>query len=818
MLRLANSCYRRQRSFAEDNAVPARGDIRLRSAVLALAVSASAGAGMAATAAPALIHAQQAAPERRQVAATAYARAEQFLPWNAEKLTSGTSVEPRWLEGGRFWYRNQRFGGHEFVLVDPAARTRRPAFDHDRLAAALSEASDESYEATNLPFDEFRFSGSGMSEIRFWSGRYERWDCDLGSYLCAGPDSVAESTGQIAAPGGEIAVFSRDENLWLREVASGSDGAVRRLSTDGEPHWGYGVAPEGCCREITNRRADFDPPPVAEWSPDGRRIATHRYDERGVEELHLLEAATGRPLLHSYRYALPGDSIVPTWTLHLFDAESGASVQAAYDPVPGYFAGSDTTWHSVQWSPAADRVYFSHHSRDFKSQTLVEVDAATGDARTVIVETGDTWVELNQLRTPYNWRVLNNGGEFIWFSERDGWGHLYLHDLATGAQKNRITEGPWLVVQLLWVDESARQVYFTGVGREAGRDPYFHHLYRASLDGGEVVLLSPENMHHQIAVSPDGRYFVDSYSTRSIPPATVVRDQSGRPVMTVEEADISPLLEAGWTPPERFSVKARDGVTDLYGYLWLPPDMQEGELYPVIDYIYPGPQIGPIRYPGFTSGPRGQGHALAQLGFITFAIDALGTPYRSKAFHESYYENMRDNGIPDHVAALKALALAYPVDLDRVGIFGHSGGGFSSTAAILSHPGFFKVAVSGAGNHDQRGYHFPWGEKYHGLLAKNPDGTDSYDAQANQNIADNLEGKLLLHYGTLDDNVHPNMTLLVADALIEANKSFDMLVFPNRNHGYAREPYLIRRTWDYFVEHLMGADPPVNYKIADPGS
>ncbi len=768
-------------------------------------------AAIALAAAPPGAHAQSRPHAPDAVTASEYARAEQFLFWNAEKLTSGATVAPRWVDADRFWYRNQVFGGHEFIMVDATARTRAPAFDHDRLAAALSEASDESHEATDLPFDEFEFNDSGG--IRFWTDTYERWDCDVGAYRCTGPDSVAQATHEIEYSGGGRAVFSRDENLWVRDTDTDEE---RQLSTDGEPHWGYGVAPEGCCSEISNRRRGFRPPPVAEWSPDGRRIATHRYNEQDVESLHLLETATGRPVLHSYRYALPGDSIVPTWELYVFDAETGASVKADYDPVPGYFGSADTTWHATQWSPDGGRVWFSHHSRDFKNQTLVEVDAETGAARKVIFESGDTWVELNQLRTPYNWRVLDNGTEFVWFSEREGWGHLYLHDLATGEMKNRITQGSWLVVQLLAVDEDARQVYFTAVGREPGRDPYQHHLYRASLDGGGVTLLSPEDMHHDVTVSPDGRHFVDTYSTRATAPVTVLRDRSGRAVMTVEEADIGPLLEAGWEPPVRFSAKARDGVTDVYGFLWLPAKMEEGMVYPVIDYIYPGPQIGPIRSPGFTTGPRGQGHALAQLGFITFAVDAMGTPYRSKAFHESYYGDMRDNGIPDHVSALKALALRYPIDIDRVGIFGHSGGGFSSTDAILSFPDFFKVAVSGAGNHDQRGYHFPWGEKYHGLLERYPDGTDSFDSQANQNIASNLKGKLLLHYGSLDDNVHPNMTLLVADALIEANKTFDMLVFPNRNHGYAREPYLIRRTWDYFVEHLMGAAPPADYKIVQP--
>ena len=762
------------------------------------------------------VSAQESTPYRPEaVTATEYARAEQFLFFNAPRLTSGTEVTPRWVSSDRFWYRNQVFGGHEFIMIDASARTRSPVFDHDRLAAALSVAADTSYEADNLPFDELELRDGS---IRFHTADTSRWDCDIVTYTCAGPDSIPRVTNEIVSPDGSLAAFSRDENLWVRETAGGAEsGAERRLSTDGEADYGYGVLPEGCCTEITLRRQGFAPPPVAEWSPDGSRIATHRYDERGVEQLHLLEAATGRPVLHSYRYALPGDSIIPTWTMHVFDAASGAHVAADKDPVPGYFAGPDTAWVNVQWNAAGDRVYFTHHSRDFKTQTLVEVDAATGATRDVIVETGPTYVELNQFTAlPLNWRVLDNGREVVWWSERDGWGHLYLYDLATGQPKTRITSGSWLVLELLHVDDVARAVWFTAVGRESGEDPYHRHLYRASLDGGGVTRLSVESANHDVSVSPDGRYFVDTYSTRATAPVTVLRDRAGQPFMTVEQADIDPLLEAGWEPPVRFRAKARDGVTDVYGYLFLPPHRVEGVVYPVVDYVYPGPQIGPIRSAGFTAGPRGQGHAYAELGFVGFVVDAIGTPFRSKAFHDGYYGNMGDNGIPDHISALKELALTHPIDIERVGIFGHSGGGFASTDAILRHPDFFKVAVSGAGNHDNRGYHFPWGEKYQGLLTENDDGTDSYDPQANQNLAANLKGKLLLHYGTLDDNVHPNMTILVAQQLIEHNRDFDMLVFPNRNHGYAREPYLIRRTMDYFVEHLMGSTPPEGYEIREP--
>ena len=319
-------------------------------------------------------------------------------------------------------------------------------------------------------------------------------------------------------------------------------------------------------------------------------------------------------------------------------------------------------------------------------------------------------------------------------------------------------------------------------------------------------------------MSPSGRYFVDQYGTMESEPVAVLRNTTGRVLLTLETADFSKLLAMGWHYPEHFTALARDGVTPVHGFLYFPSDFDESASYPVVDYIYPGPQVGPIRSRQASVSPAGNAAALAELGFVVFVIDAMGTPVRNKAFHDAYYGNMRDNGIPDHIAALRQLGSRYPqLDLDRVGIFGHSGGGFSSTDALLSYPDFFKVAVSTAGNHDNRSYNFTWGEKYHGLLVENPDGTDSFDSQANQNLAKNLEGKLLLMYGTLDDNVHPNANLLVIDELIKHNKDFDLLVLPNRNHGFANEPYVVRRTWDYFVRHLRGETPPEQYRIVRPG-
>jgi len=759
-----------------------------------------------------------------QVTATDYARAESFLGWNASNLVTGDQVVPVWLEGDRFWYRNHLRDGHEFVLVDPGRSTRSLAFDHHRLAAALSVAADTSYVGTKLPFQEFEFA-EGEGEIRFYLADSVRWSCDTRAYRCSGPDTVPKpSVTETASPDGRWVAFEREENLWIREVESGEE---VQLTSDGEEDFGYAVQPEGCCGVVTGRRQNREQPPVLAWSPDSRRIATHRFDERKVREMALLETHVEGPILHTYHNALPGDSVIPTYQIHLFDLESRTGVGAQEPPqemvntsccgLLGFLPPDEIIWKDAKWGSGSEEFFFTYGHRSFDTLRLVEMDAATGATRVILTETSPTYVEMNARSGGLpNWRVVNENREVIWFSERDGWGHLYRFDAATGELLNRITQGPWMVLDLLEVDEAAGWIYFTGVGREEGRDPYYRHLYRVRMDGSGLQLLTPEDADHEVTFSPSGRFVVDKFSTPTSEPVTVLRRAEGTRVLSLEEADFSALLETGWEWPVPFTVKARDGVTELFGFLYLPTHFDPEGSYPVVDYIYPGPQMGPIGYRQASSGARGNGRALAELGFIVFTIDAMGTPLRHKAFHDAYYGNMGDNGILDHIHALRQLAVRYPMDLDRVGIFGHSGGGFSSTDALLRYPGFFKVAVSSAGNHDNRSYDYTWGEKYQGLWKKNEDGTDTFDSQANQELAKKLEGHLLLMYGTLDDNVHPNANLLVIDELIKHNKDFDLIVLPNRNHGYANEPYVIRRSWDYFVRHLLGKEPPREYEIRRP--
>jgi dipeptidyl aminopeptidase/acylaminoacyl peptidase len=352
-----------------------------------------------------------------------------------------------------------------------------------------------------------------------------------------------------------------------------------------------------------------------------------------------------------------------------------------------------------------------------------------------------------------------------------------------------------------------------GQGFETGRDPYFEHLYRVGLDGRGWTLLTPENANHSVTLAPDGAAFIDTYSTPDTPPVTVLRDRDGRELVVLERADVSRLLETGWRPPTPVTMKGRDGTTDIYGLMFTPTDLDSTASYPIIDYIYPGPQSGSVGSRSF-SPARGDHQALAELGFVVVAIDGMGTPGRSKAFHDTYYGDMGDNTLPDQVTGIQQLARRYPwIDVERVGIWGHSGGGFATAAAMFRYPDFFTVGIAESGNHDNRNYEDDWGERYQGLLVEQ-NGSDNYAEEANQTHAANLKGHLLLAHGGMDSNVPPYNTYLVVDALIKANKDFDLLIFPNAGHGYGRDSmYMMRRRWDYFVRHLLGAEPPKEYQF-----
>ena len=743
---------------------------------------------------------QQQIPVR--LTADDYARAEQFLRNNTAPLVFGASVRPVWLPDDRFWYPNATPEGNEFVLVDPATQTRERAFDHERLAGALSSAADTTYTPFDLPFNQFEFSDDGQSVI--FDVRSQTFTCDIQNYNCTvrSSDGSTSRRNEVVSPDGKRAVFICDFNLWIRDLDTGRE---TRLTTDGVEDYGYATNNAGW-----TKRDD----PVVLWSPNSDKIATFQHDGRGVGEMYLVSTNVGHPRLEAWKYPLPEDSVIFRIDRVVIHVDGPRIVRLQMPPdqhrstVCDHIVCRGDGWTDVSWSPDGSELAFVSSSRDHKEARLRVADPETGRVREVLEETVETFFESG-FRTA-NWRALFGSNEVIWYSQQSDWGHLYLHDLGTGRLKNPITNGDWNVLQVLRIDEDYRTIYFLGAGREPG-DPYFQYLYRVGLDGGEVELLTSEAANHEVTLSPSGNYFVDSYSTPVDPPITVLRDRDGHAVVQLEEANISRLLDMGWQPPTPITVKARDGETDIFGLVYKPTNFDPSISYPIINYIYPGPQTGSVGSRSF-SPSRSDKQSLAELGFVVVEVDAMGTPMRSKSFHAAYYGNMGDNGLPDQMAAIRELAGRYEwMDIDRVGIYGHSGGGFASTDAILRYPDFYKVAVSGAGNHDNRNYEDDWGEKWQGLLETNPDGTTNYDNQANQLLAENLKGKLLLAHGTMDNNVPMYNTLLVVDALIAANKDFDLLLFPNRGHGFGNEPYMLRRRWDYFVRHLKGAEPPPEY-------
>jgi dipeptidyl aminopeptidase/acylaminoacyl peptidase len=770
-----------------------------------------------------------AAAAPRLAAQVDYRRAELMLDWHASRMISHDAVQPNWLsDGNRFWYRDKLDQGAEFVLVDPVSNTRRLVFDNARLAAAMSLARDTTYDPVKLPFETFRFV-DGERAIEFKASR-KLFRCVLATYRCTVGDTLPDQRPFVVSPDSVWEAFIHQYNVWIRPRGGGDS---LQLTSDGTEEWWYGAGPP---RPYQRLRNDTIQTPTLRWSPDSRKIAVLRQDVRGVASMHYISYTSQRPRHFSQPYALPGDTAVPTPGIHILTLPQGLvanggsagggkrdisqqvrNVAVKFPVRPnqiqtgGQFGGSaaDSTWNRT-----SDRIHFTFLTRGSKALYLLEAEAATGESRILAKDSSLTWVELSP-RDPASWYTVESSDDVIWWSERDGWAHLYRFD-REGNLKNQITSGPWTVGAVRYVDERARQIYFTARGREPGRLLYYQHLYRVNFDGSGLTLLTPEDADHRIEFSPSGRYFIDIQSRIEQPPVSVLRAApDGRVIRVLEEADVSRLVEIGWTPPEVFKVKARDGITDIYGVMFKPSNFDPTKKYPVIDHIYPGPQVGSVGPWWFTTG--GEERALAELGFIVVEIDHLGTPLRSKAFHDNYYGNFIDNGIPDHIAAIKQLAARHPfMDLDRVGIYGHSGGGFASAAAILRYPDFFKVAVSTAGNHDNRSYNIYWAEKYQGLLVRDTlRKTDNFEASANKTYAGNLKGKLFLMHGDMDDNVHPAMTIQLVDALIKANRDFDFLLLPDRAHGL-NEPYVIRKRWDYFVRHLLSQEPPANYEITRP--
>jgi dipeptidyl aminopeptidase/acylaminoacyl peptidase len=732
------------------------------------------------------------AQSRRAVTAADYDRATRMLAPALNGLVVGGNADvTSWLPDGRFSYTRTTLAGTENVVVDPVKKTREVVATPPAAGAAAGGGA-----AGAAGGRGGRAGGGG-------GGRGGRGGVAINK--TCGPN-VTGTTGNPPAsmsPDGSKAIFICDWNLWVRDVATGQD---RQLTTDGVKDFGYATSNAGW---VTSAAASLS------WSPDGKKIATQQQDERKVGDMYLVETPVngGHPVLRAWKYPLPGDPDVAMITRVIIDVDTGKVTKLLMGPDFHRAMSEDNIdMGEYLWSPDGTRLGFVSTDRFHKNSTAKLADTTTGEVRTLFTETEKTHVQ-----TRVQWQILWETNEVLWYSQRDNTAQMYLYDLKTGQLKNPITSGVGPITRIAKIDKVSRTMWFDAVGKEKGQDPYFTHLYKVGLDGKNQVSLTPDNGTHTTQISPDGKWVIDTFLTAGCRPRDdAARWTTGALVMPLEKADISKLLATGWKPPMQIKMTAANGKDEIYGMLFRPTNFDPNKKYPIINQAYPGPQSGSVGSRAFTAA-RGDKQALAELGFVVVSIDGTGTPNRSKSFTDAYYGAMgRHNTLPDQVAGMKELAKKYPwIDIDKAAMWGHSGGGFITADALLRAPynDFFKVGIAESGNHDQRQYEDDWGERYQGPLVKNPDGTDNYSIEATQTHAAGLKGHLFLIHGTMDNNVPPYNTLLVADALIKANKEFDMLLIPNSGHGFAPANYVMVQRWNYFVKHLLDADPPRNYVI-----
>jgi len=722
-----------------------------------------------------------------------YERAD-ALPARARDKVFQSGIRPRWVRpqgfanDARFWYANDLPGGtREFLVVDAARGERRPAFDHAKLAEALSEVIKEPVEPSRLPFDQIGVedAGSILFEAR---GKGWRFDPDAGTVEesaekpAKGDDRPgrrdredrhrSESPRGEKSPDGKWVAFVRDHNIRLREQKTGAE---IPLSTEGTESDGY--------------------EPGVFWSPDSTRLVALRTAKGDDRKVFLVESTPKdqlQPKLQSYDYLKPGDRL-PVAKPHLFDV-------GARKAIPTDDARFANPWSigEYRWSPDSRRFTFLFNQRGHQVLRVVAVDAGTGEAKALIDEPSKTFVDYSN-KTYLNF--LEEEGEILWMSERDGWNHLYLIDAGTGAVKNQVTKGEWVVLGVDRVEEERRQIWFRAGGIRAAQDPYHVHFARVDFDGSGLTIFTEGDGTHKIQPSPDGKFLIDTYSRVDLPPVTELRDaEDGHLVCELERADWSALLETGWKVPERFVAKGRDGTTDIFGVIFRPTNFDPEQKYPVIEQIYAGPHGAHVPK---AFAPFHGAQALAELGFVVVQIDGMGTNWRSRAFHDVCWKNLADAGFPDRIAWLKSAAGRYPqLDRSRVGIYGGSAGGQNALGALLFHGDFYKAAAADCGCHDNRMDKIWWNEAWMGW----PVGPH-YAEQSNATNAHKLRGKLLLTVGELDHNVDPASTMQVVDALIKADKDFELIVFPGKDHGAGGGPYGTRRRNDFFVRNLLGVEP-----------
>lgn len=734
---------------------------------------------------------------------TDYQQAEQFLGENLTSKIYFANVDPNWVgKDDSFWYLRPGPTAKRFIEVDPASTITKPAFDQTRLAASLSRAGGKIYTAAELPFDEFHFTDGGNA-IGFLIDS-THWQCRLDDYACTRHPRAIATKPVSKSPDGRWTAFVQDHNLYVRNTGTSE---VKQLTWDGNPKNDYATAWSWLGMMVsqgvtTGVNARMEPQVV--WSPDSRYLVTYRMDTRRTGYLHSLQYVPPhqlRPRDFRYVYPLPGDPLplAEPIVFKLSQTIQRINVQTAPLQV--------LTWGDPKfdWSEDSQHIRYLYKGRGEKYLELRDIDAATGIQRVIHREDAKPYLYVDPYTTSY--RFIGHGKQFLWASGRSGWIQLYLYDTASGRLTRRLTQGKWAVRRIVYVDEKHGQVYFLASGVDPGMDPYFTQLYRVGLDGRAMQLLTPENANHQVAMSPDGKYFVDNYSTPDTPGESVLRRDDGTTVKMLEHTDTTWLVRQGWTPPIPFEGTAADGTTKLYGLIVRPTHFNPEHTYPVVEYIYTGPHDFFVPK---TFDRTMNLQAMAELGFVVVMVDGRGTAWRSRAFREFSYHNL-GNVFVDHVAMIRQMGARYPwMDLNRVGIYGYSHGGYGSTHAFLQFPDFYKVCVSTSGDHNALLDKASWNELFQGY----PVG-DDYSEQANEALVKRLKGHLLLIHGDIDGNVNMAETMRLVDALMRVNKPFDMMIVPNMAHGDSgpHANYVMVRRWNYFVRYLLRVTPPADFSL-----